>query len=60
MSKEKEINLNYWCPTCKELLRVKIDSPIICGAPVCAKCHGQVWRKSEEWIENEKRVGRLK
>lgn len=50
----------YWCPTCKVLHTIEVDSPVICGRPICAKCNGQVWRKSDEWVENEKRVGRIK
>ncbi len=56
--KEKCV-LYFWCPTCKKHLVVEIDSPIICGSPVCAVCHGQVWRKSEEWYEQEKKCGRV-
>ena len=61
MSDTKEGNhLHYWCPTCKELLTVDVKGPIICGSPVCAKCNCQVWKKSEEWVEQEKKCGRIK
>ena len=64
MSKEKKVSENYhklyyWCPTCRKLLTIEIDSPVVCSAPVCAKCNGQVWRKNEEWVENEKKCGRV-
>lgn len=51
--------LYYWCPTCRKLLTVEVVSPIICGAPVCAECNSQVWRKSDEWVDKEKRDGRI-